>query len=285
MTYNLLKGKRGIIFGALNESSIAWAVAEKAREEGAVFTLTNTSIAIRMGRIFDLAKSCNAEVIPADVTSVKDLEYLISHSMEVLGGKIDFILHSVGMSKNVIKNREYTDLDYPDFLKSIDISALSLHKLLQTAYKMDALNKYGSVVALSYIGAQKAFSTYSDMSQSKAMLESIVRNFGYHYGIRNNVRINSISQSPTKSTAAKIVNGFDSFYCFAGKMSPLGNASSKDCADYCITLFSDLTKKVTMQNLYHDGGFSSMGISDEVLLNYKPEPGCAGLEQKPSVEE
>lgn len=274
MAYNLLKGKKGILFGALNESSIAWAVAEKAFEEGAVFVLTNNPIALRMGKIYELAKKCNAEVIPADVTSVKDIENLLIRSVEILGGKIDFILHSVGMSKNVIKNREYTNLDYSDFLKSIDISALSLHKLLQTAYKMDAINKYGSVVALTYIGAQKAFSTYSDMSQAKAMLESIVRNFGYHYGIHNKVRINSVSQSPTKSSAARIVNGFDSFYCFAGKMSPLGNATSRDCADYCITLFSDLTKKVTMQNLFHDGGFSSMGISDEVLLNYKPDPDC-----------
>jgi len=274
MGYNLLKGKRGIIFGALNDTSIAWKVAEMAYEEGATFTLSNTAFALRMGKIFELSKQCHAEVIPADVTSIKDLEHLLNKSQEILGGKIDFILHSVGMSKNVIKNREYTDLNYEDFLKTIDISGLSLHKLLQTAYKMDALNKYGSVVTLTYIGAQKAFSTYSDMSQAKAVLESIVRNFGYHYGIKNKVRINSVSQSPTMSSAAKIVNGFDSFYCFAGKMSPLGNATAEDFANYCITLFSDLTKKVTMQNLFHDGGFSSMGISNDVLLNYKPDPDC-----------
>jgi len=271
MNHQLLKGKRGIIFGALNESSIAWEVALKAQNEGAVFTLTNSPIALRFGKINELASACNAMVIPADVTSIKDIKILLEKSVTILGGKIDFILHSIGMSRNVIKKRAYTNLNYDDFMQAIDISALSLHKLLQTALELDVIEEYGSVVTLTYIGAQRVFTTYGDMSQAKAMLESIVRSFGYHYGIRKKVRINSISQSPTITTAGKGIEGFDSFYHFAEKMSPLGNANARQCAEYCITLFSDYTKMVTMQNLFHDGGFSSTGISYEVLKRYRPE--------------
>jgi enoyl-[acyl-carrier protein] reductase I len=274
MAYNLLKGKRGIILGALNESSLAWAVALKAHEEGATFTLTNTPIALRLGKIKDLATECKAEVIPADVASVNDLENLFTKSIEILGGKIDFVLHSVGMSKNVIKKRDYKELDYKDLMNTLDISAISLHKMLQVAWKGDYLSEGASVVTLSYIGAQRVFFTYNDMTQAKALLESIVRSFGYHYGLEKNVRINAVSQSPTITTAGKGVAGFDSFLHFSDKMSPLGNANSEECAGYIITLFSDLTKKVTMQTLYHDGGFSSVGISNEVLAHYNPECDC-----------
>ncbi len=265
MAYNLLKGKRGIITGALDENSIAWKVALKAKEEGAVFTLTNAPIAMRMGKIRELAEACNAEIIPADATSVEDIENLYRKSMETLGGPVDFVLHSIGMSPNVRKDRTYGDLNYEWMLKTLDISAISLHKLLQVAEKLDAINEYGSVVALSYIAAQRSFSHYSDMAQAKAMLESIARSYGERYGKLKKVRVNTISQSPTKTTAGQGIEGFDAFFEFANQMSPLGNASAEECADYVIALFSDLTRKVTMQNLYHDGGFSASGISEGIV--------------------
>lgn len=265
MSYNLLKGKRGIIFGALDQKSIAWKVAERAHEEGAEFVLTNTAMALRMGTINELADKCKAKVIPADVTVVEELENLFTESTNQLGGKLDFILHSVGMSPNVRKKRPYNDLSYEFFMKTLDISGLSLHKVLQTAMKQDSLNEWASVVTLTYIAGQKTFPDYGDMAEAKALLESIVRSFGYHYGTSKNVRINSISQSPTATTAGSGVGGFDAFFTYADRMSPLGNATAEDCANYCITLFSDLTKKVTMQNLFHDGGFSNMGISAEVM--------------------
>lgn len=265
MAYNLLAGKRGIISGALDENSIAWKVAQKAHSEGASFTLTNAPIAMRMGAIKNLAEACNAEIIPADATEVADLETLFSRSQEILGGKIDFVLHSIGMSTNIRKGREYGDLNYEWYMKALDVSALSLHKMLQTAEKQDALADHGSVVALSYIAAQRSFPDYTDMAQAKAMLESIARSYGYRYGKKNGVRVNTVSQSPTKTTAGTGISGFDAFFDYADKMSPLGNASADECADYCITLFSDLTRKVTMQNLLHDGGFSSVGISAEIV--------------------
>lgn len=263
--YNLLKGKRGIIFGALDQNSIAWKVAQKAHAEGAVFTLTNAPVALRFGEINELAKACNAEVIPADVTVMEDLENLFTKSMEILGGKIDFVLHSVGMSINVRKGRPYTELKHDDFLKAMDISAISLHRVLQTAMKLDAISEWGSVVALSYIAAQRSFPGYNDMADNKAALESIARSFGYYYGRDKKVRINTISQSPTMTTAGSGVKGFNTFFHYADKMSPLGNASADNCADYCITLFSDLTKMVTMQNLFHDGGFSNVGVSEAIM--------------------
>lgn len=265
MPHDLLKGKKGIIFGALDERSIAWKVALSAVSEGASIVLTNAPIALRMGKINELAKVCNAEVIPADATSVVDIEQLMQKSMEVLGGKMDFILHSVGMSPNVRKNIPYTSSNHENFLKTLDISALSLHKLLQSAMKLDALNEWGSVVALSYIAAQRTFPGYNDMADAKALLESITRSFGYHYGFAKKVRINTISQSPTVTSAGSGVSGFDVFYEYAQKMSPLGNASAEDCANYCITLFSDYTKMVTMQNLFHDGGFSFTGVSAPLI--------------------
>lgn len=267
MGHDLLKGKKGLIFGALDESSIAWKVAEKAHEEGAQFVLSNAPIALRKGDIFKLAEKTGSEVLSADVTQVDEIEGLLQETMNLLGGKVDFILHSVGMSPNVRKGNHYADLDYNYLTKTLDVSAISFHKVLQTAYKMDAINEWGSVVALSYIAAQRTFSSYSDMAQAKAMLESIARSFGYHYGRKSKVRVNTVSQSPTITTAGTGVKGFNSFYSYSNCMSPLGNASSDQCAEYCITLFSDYTRMVTMQNLFHDGGYSSMGISDQLIQN------------------
>ncbi|TLX78442.1 SDR family oxidoreductase [Labilibacter sediminis] len=268
MGYNLLKGKRGIIFGALNDMSIAWKVAEMAHEEGAVFTLTNTPVACRMGTLTELSEKCNAEVIPADATSVEDLENVFAKSMEVLGGKIDFVLHSIGMSLNVRKKRVYHDLNYNYLNKTLDISAISFHKMLQVGFKMDAISEWGSVLGLSYVAAQRTFYGYNDMSDAKALLESIGRSFGYIYGREKKVRINTVSQSPTITTAGSGVKGFDGLMDFSERMSPLGNASADECAGYCITMFSDLTKKVTMQNLFHDGGFSNVGMSLRAMTQY-----------------
>jgi len=265
MSHNLLKGKRGIIFGALDESSIAWKVAEKCFSEGASFTLTNAPIAMRMGAINQLAEKCKTEIIPADATIVEDLEKLIDQSCEKLGGKIDFILHSIGMSPNVRKGRAYTDLSYEFLMKTLDVSAISFHKVLQSAYKKDAIGEWGSVVGLTYIAAQRTFPSYSDMAEAKSTLESIARSFGYHYGKFRKVRVNTISQSPTWTTAGSGVKGFDAFYNYADKMSPLGNATAEACADYCVFLFSDLSRMITMQNLFHDGGFSSVGVSQEIM--------------------
>ncbi len=271
MSYQLLKGKRGIIFGALNNQSIAWHVAEKCHEAGAVFTLTNAPIALRMGEINELAAKCNAQVIPADVTLEADLENLIQQSMEILGGKIDFILHSVGMSLNVRKGKAYSDLNYDWMHKTLDISAISFHRLLQTCWKMDAISEWGSVVGLTYIAAQRTFPDYNEMAEAKSLLESIARSFGYHYGKSKKVRVNTISQSPTMTTAGSGVKGFDAFFNFADRVSPLGNAPASACADYCVAMFSDLTRYVTQQNLFHDGGFSFTGISNEAIASFASE--------------
>ncbi len=269
MSYNLLKGKRGVIFGALNDKSIAWKVAEKAVEEGAIITLSNTPVAVRMGDVSKLGEKLNAEVIPADATNVDDLEMVFEKSMEVLGSKIDFVLHSIGMSPNVRKKRLYDDIDYDLLNKTLDISAVSFHKMIQAAKKLDAIAEYGSIVALSYIAAQRTMFGYNDMADAKALLESIARSFGYIYGREKHVRINTISQSPTPTTAGSGVKGMDSLMDFANRMSPLGNATADECADYCIMMFSDLTRKVTMQNLFHDGGFSSMGMSLRAMDQYE----------------
>ena len=261
MSYNLLKGKRGIIFGALNDKSIAWKVAERAVEEGAMITLSNTPVAVRMGTVSALSEKLNCEVIPADATNVEDLENVFKRSMEILGGKIDFVLHSIGMSPNVRKHRTYDDLDYKLLDTTLDISAVSFHKMIQSAKKLDAISEYGSIVALSYVAAQRTFYGYNDMADAKALLESIARSFGYIYGREKGVRINTVSQSPTVTTAGSGVKGMSDLLDFAEDLSPLGNADANDCADYCITLFSDLTRKITMQNLFNDGGFSSMGMS------------------------
>jgi enoyl-[acyl-carrier protein] reductase I len=268
MSYNLLKGKRGIIFGALDENSIAWKTAEKVHEEGGSFILTNAPIALRMGQLNALAEKTGSKVIAADATSSDDLNQLISEATSHLGGKLDFVLHSIGMSVNVRKGRHYTDENYDFTAKGWDVSALSFHKLLQSLYKNDAMNEWGSVVALTYMAAQRTFPDYNDMADNKAYLESVARSFGYFFGKEKNVRVNTISQSPTITTAGKGVKGFDAFLSFAEKMSPLGNASAADCADYTVTLFSDLTRKVTMQNLFHDGGFSNTGVSQEIVDHF-----------------
>ena len=265
MSYNLLKGKRGIIFGALNESSIAWKVAERAAAEGAEIVLTNTAVAMRMGEIERLAEACNAPVIAADATKIEELEALIAKSLEHFGGKIDFVLHSVGMSPNVRKSIPYQQLNYTFFDKTLDISALSFHKIMQVLYNKQAMNEWGSIVALSYLAAQRTFVGYGDMADAKALLESVARSFGAIFGKEYKVRVNTISQSPTPTTAGMGVAGMSEMLNFAEAMSPLGNATAEECADYCITLFSDLTRKVTMQNLYHDGGFSSIGLSEEAF--------------------
>ena len=268
MSNSILKGKKGIIFGALDSKSIAWKVAEAAHAEGANFVLTNAPVALRMGGINELAENTGSIVVPADATSMEDLKNLYTTAMDELGGKIDFVLHSIGMSVNVRKGRQYYEQNYDWTMKGMDVSAISFHKTLQAAWELDALNGYASVLGLSYIAAQRVFHSYNDMADNKAVLESIARSFGYHYGKRKNVRVNTISQSPTLTTAGSGVKGFDGFYKFADDLSPLGNASADDCANYCITLFSDYTKKVTMQNLFHDGGFSFMGISEDVMDNY-----------------
>lgn len=264
----LLEGKRGIITGALDQNSIAWKVAEKAHEHGATFVLTNAPIAMRMGEINALAEKTGATIIPADATSIEDLTKLYTEAQEVLGGKIDFVLHSIGMSVNIRKNIPYTELNYDYYAKGIDVSALSLHKMLAVAKKLDAINDWGSVVALTYAAAQRTYPFYTDMADIKAMLESIARSFGYHYGVEKKVRINTVSQSPTKTTAGSGIKGFGDFYDYADSIAPLGNASAEDCANYCISLFSDLTKMVTMQNLFHDGGYTMTGVSDEVMNKF-----------------
>jgi len=265
MSNNLLKGKRGIIFGALNAESIAWKVAQSAKEQGAEFTLTNAPIAMRMGAINELAEETGSKVIPADATSMDDLKALFEQSQEALGGKLDFVLHSIGMSPNVRKNRHYTNLNYDWLHKTYDVSAMSFHKVLQTAYQMDAMNDYSSILALTYIAAQRVFPDYNDMADAKSLLESITRSFGYHFGVKNGTRVNTISQSPTPTTAGTGVKGFNQFINYAEKMSPIGNATAEECADYVVMMFSDFTKKVTMQNLFHDGGFSFTGVSSDIM--------------------
>ncbi|MEO9893060.1 SDR family oxidoreductase [Aurantibacter sp.] len=265
MSYNLLKGKKGIIFGALDENSIAWKTAERVHEEGGTFVLTNAPIAMRMGQIKKLAEDTGSQIIPADATLEEDLDNLVEKSLEILGGKIDFVLHAIGMSVNVRKGRAYTDEKYDFTQKGWDVSALSFHKMMQSLYKADAMSEWGSIVGLTYMAAQRTFPDYNDMADNKAYLESVARSFGYFFGKEKKVRVNTISQSPTATTAGQGIKGFDGFISYAEKMSPLGNATALECADYTITLFSDLTKKVTMQNLFHDGGFSNTGVSQEVI--------------------
>ncbi|MDL2303496.1 SDR family oxidoreductase [Dysgonomonas sp. OttesenSCG-928-D17] len=268
MSNNLLKGKRGIVFGALNDKSIAWKVAEKAVEQGATITLSNTPVAVRMGETNALGEKLNAKIIAADATNLEDLEKVFVESMEALGGKIDFVLHSIGMSPNLRKGRQYDDLDYGLLDKTLDISAVSFHKMMQVAKKLDAIAEGGSILALTHIAAQRTFTGYNDMADAKALLESFGRSFGYIYGRDKKVRVNTISQSPTLTTAGQGIGGMDAFFDFAEKMSPLGNASAESCADYCIVMFSDLTRMVTMQNLFHDGGFSTMGLTQAIVEDY-----------------
>jgi len=281
MANNLLQGKKGLIFGALNELSIAWKVAERAHEEGASLVLTNTPIALRMGTIDELAEKTSSKLIAADATNVKDLEALFEQTLDHFGGKFDFVLHSIGMSPNVRKKIPYHEINYENFLKTMDISAISFHKMIQTAKKFDAINDWGSIIGLSYIAAQRTLYEYNDMADAKAALESIARSFGYIYGREKKIRINTISQSPTPTTAGLGVKGFGGLMDFTERMSPLGNATALECADYCITLFSDLTRKVTMQNLFHDGGFSSMGMSARAMEMYNKSLECKDCNENP----
>lgn len=269
MPENLLNGKVGIITGALDENSIAWKTALKAKEQGAKFVLTNAPIAMRMGAINELAQECNTIVIPADATSVEDIEKLYSEAKEFLGGNFDFLLHSIGMSPNIRKGKAYGDLNYDWAMKSYDVSAVSFHKMMQVAEKKDVMNEWASIVGLSYIAAQRVFPFYTDMADAKALLESIARGYGYRFGKLKKVRVNTISQSPTKTTAGSGIGGFDTFYNFADSLSPLGNASAEACAEYIVTMFSDYTRLVTMQNLFHDGGYSFTGISEEIMEKFK----------------
>jgi enoyl-[acyl-carrier protein] reductase I len=273
MAYQLLKGKKGIVFGALDDKSIAWRTALRCHEEGASLVLSNAPVALRMGEINKLADAVQAPVIGADVVNMDDLKKLFEEAMKHFGGGIDFILHSIGMSLNVRKGKHYTAMDYGFNQKTLDISAMSLHRVLRTAWDMDALNERASVVALTYIAAQRVFPDYNEMADAKALLESVTRSFGYHYGVRKKVRINTVSQSPTRTTAGSGVKGFDGFISYAEKMSPLGNASADQCADYCVTLFSDLTQMVTMQNLFHDGGFSFTGVTEAVINQMEVKAG------------
>ena len=266
--HNLLKGKKGIIFGALDSKSIAWKVAERAHKEGAKFVLTNAPVALRLGTISELAEQTGSQVIPADATSIMDLEHLVDESVKILGGNIDFVLHSIGMSVNVRRGNPYTHQDYNFTKTGWDVSALSFHRLMSVLYNKDVMNEWGSIVALTYMAAQRVFPDYNDMADNKAYLESVARSFGYFFGRDKKVRVNTISQSPTPTTAGSGVKGFDGFIAFAEKMSPLGNATAEECADYTISLFSDLTKKVTLQNLFHDGGFSNMGVSTALMEDF-----------------
>lgn len=266
--YNLLKGKRGIIFGALDENSIAWKTAERVHEEGGIFVLTNAPASIRMGSIDALALKTNSQIIPADATSVEDLENLVDKAIEILSGKIDFVLHSIGMSVNVRKGNHYTNQNYDYTEKGWNVSAVSFHKVMQVLYKKEAMNEWGSIVALTYMASQRVFPDYNDMADNKAFLESIARSFGYFFGKDKKVRVNTISQSPTPTKAGHGVKGFDEFISYSDAMAPLGNATALDCANYTVAMFSDLTKRVTLQNLYNDGGFSNMGVSQEVLERF-----------------
>lgn len=260
----LLQGKCGIITGALDENSIAWKVAEKAHEQGARIMLTNAPIAMRMGEIKKLADKTGAQIVPADATSLDDLNKLFD-AAEAEFGKIDFVLHSIGMSTNIRKERPYPDLNYEWMMKTYDVSAISFHKMMHLLYQRDLMNEWGSIVGLSHIAAQRVYDKYTDMAEAKALLESIARSFGYHFGRKAKVRVNTVSQSPTRTSAGSGIAGFDKMFDFAEKLSPLGNASADDCAAYCISLFSDLTRMVTMQNLYHDGGYSMTGMSAEIM--------------------
>ncbi len=261
--YGLLEGKSGVIFGALNESSIAWAIAEAVHREGGRFALSNAPVARRLGTLDALAERTGSPILWADATDDEDLAKLFEEVKQTYGS-IDFIVHSIGMGLNVRKNKPYEALNYNWYHKTLDISAISLHRIVRHALETGALADGASIVALSYIGAQRIFSKYSEMGDAKALLESIVRAFGYRLGKRG-IRINAVSQSPTRTTAGSGIDGFDAMYEFAQRLSPLGNADAESCADYVVSLLSDLTRMVTMQTLFHDGGFSAMGISDELV--------------------
>ena len=262
--FGLLRDKTGVIFGALDESSLAWHIAEAVAREGGRFVLSNAPVTRRFGSLETLAERYDAPVVYADATSAEELEAVFGEAKRHFGGPVDFVVHSIGMGINVRKGRPYEDLKHDWYLKTLDISAVSLHRVVHAALQAEALADGGSVLALSYIGAQRVFSEYSEMGDAKALLESIVRSFGYRLG-RRGIRINAVSQSPTRTTAGGGIKGFDAMFEFGERLAPLGNADAASCADYCAVLLSDLTRMVTMQTLYHDGGFSAMGVSDALI--------------------
>ena len=262
--YGLLKGKKGIVFGALDESSIGWQIALAASREGAELALSNVAVALRIGALDGLAEQCGgATIISCDASSVEELNGLFVKTKEEVG-PLDFIVHSIGMSQNIRKGKSYRQVNYDWYLRTLDVSAISLHKMITAALDNDAISDGASIVAMSYIAAQRNYSTYSDMGDAKALLESIVRSYGSRLAKRK-IRINTVSQSPTPTRAGSGIDNFDKMYEFADRTSPLGNATAEECADYVVTLLSDLTRKVTMQNLYHDGGYSSIGTTLPML--------------------
>ncbi|HET9136436.1 MAG TPA: enoyl-ACP reductase [Candidatus Kapabacteria bacterium] len=263
-SYGLLKGKTGIIFGPLDESSLGWHIATAAYREGAKLAISNVALALRIGKPQELAAMCgNAPLIPCDASNQAEIDTCFKEVKERFG-KIDFIVHSVGMSTNIRKGMPYEKLNYDWYLKTIDVSGLSLHRLISGALENDVLNDYSSIIGLSHMAAQRPFTTYTDMAEAKAVLESIARNYGARLGLQK-IRVNTVSQSPTWTRAGSGIEDFDKMYYYSDLLAPLGNASAEECGDYCVTLLSDLTRKVTMQNLYHDGGFALMGLSQSML--------------------
>ena len=265
----MLNGKRGIIFGALNENSIAWKVARRCIEAGANIVLSNTEAAAQIGDISQLAEEFNVPFCTCDATNVNNLQSLFQESQRVLGGKIDFILHAIAQSQNLRRHKNYDDLNYDYFVRTIDISALSFHKMVKTLMDLDAMANGGSIVTLTYIASERYFEGYNDMADAKALLESFVRQLGAIYGKKNGVRINAVSQSAVPTKAGGHWDEMDFFYRYADDLSPLGSATSEDCADLCIALFSDLTRKVTMQTIYNDGGFAKTMMTKELMQNFK----------------
>ncbi len=265
----ILSGKRGIIFGAVDERSLAWHVALRCAEEGASLVLTNTSAAIQLGTISELAGAKGWELIACDATNVDDLRAFLSRAQEILGGKIDFVLHAVAQSTNLRRHKKYEQASYNYFQQTIDISALSLHKLLSVALETDAIAEHGSVVALSYIASERYFYGYNDMADAKAMLESIARQMGALYGRKRGVRVNIVSQSPTPTRAGGGWKEIEFFYRYSDHLSPLGNANADDCAGVCVALFSDLMQRVTMQTIYSDGGFAHTILTPELVDDYR----------------
>ncbi|HCD36273.1 enoyl-ACP reductase [Chlorobium phaeovibrioides] len=287
--YGLLKGKKGIVFGPLDESSIGWQIAVHAYGEGASIAISNVAAAMRFGNTDELSALCgNAPVIVCDASKNDDVDSCFKELKEKVG-KVDFIVHSIGMSQNIRKQLPYEELNYEWFMKTLDVSGLSLHRLVSYALKNDVLNDGASVLALSYIASQRNYWTYSDMGDAKSLLESIVRSYGPRLA-RRGIRINTISQSPTYTKAGSGIPGFEKMYEYSDLMSPLGNASAVECAEYAMTVLSDLSRKVTMQNLFHDGGYSSMGATIPMIklahevLNDQELAARVGLEDfKPSA--
>ena len=265
----LLAGKKGVIFGALDERSLAWHVALRCMEEGAQIVLTNTEVAIQLGTVRDLASAHGLPLIVCDATNLEDIRDLFARAQELLGGQVDFVLHAVAQSTNLRRHKSYEEANYTYFQQTIDISALSLHKILHTAMEMDAIAEGGSVVALSYIASERYFYGYNDMGDAKAMLESIARQMGALYGRKKRVRVNIVSPSPIPTKAGGGWKEIDFFYRYSNHLSPLGNADADDCAGVCVVLFSDLMKRVTMQTIYCDGGFGRTILTPELVDDYR----------------